>query len=81
MVCMINYATEDSQCKFPNMVNMTNHATRRFTAAMTIVIRPGKTNHVGTSEMHFVAPYHRYTHTLSKDSDNIRGARSAFPHS
>ena len=37
-----------------------------------IVTSSGKTDHVGTtSEMHFVAPYHRYIHTLLKHSDNI----------
>ena len=44
--------------------------------------RPGKTDHVGTSEMHFVAPYHtvhKYIHTLSKHSDNItRGGQVCF---
>ena len=44
--------------------------------------RFGKTDYFGiTSETHFIAPYHRYTHTLSKYSDRItRETRSAFPH-
>ena len=44
------------------------------------VTRPWKINHVGTtSEMHFVASYHRYTHTLSKYSNNItRGDQICF---
>ena len=31
----------------------------------------GKTDHFGTSEMHFIAPSHAYTHTLSKHSDRM----------
>ena len=35
------------------------------TMVIPYVTKPGKTDHVGTtSEMHFVAPYHRYIHTL-----------------
>ena len=44
------------------------------------VTRSGKTDHVcATSEMHFVAPYHRYIHALSKHSDKItRGGQVCF---
>ena len=35
----------------------------------TFVTGFGKTDHFDTSEMHFIAPYHRYNHTLSKYSD------------
>ena len=40
----------------------------------------GKTNHVrATNEMHFVAPYYRYIHTLSKHSDKIiKGGQVCF---
>ena len=36
------------------------------------ITRSGKTDHLcTTSEMHFVAPYHGYVHTLSKQSHEI----------
>ena len=39
-------------------------------ATYLLMTRFGKTDHFGTtSEMHFIAPYHRYTHALSKYND------------
>ena len=49
----------------------------------TYVTRFEKTNHFNTTgEMHFSAPYHRYTHALSKNIDRIKtDCKVYFPQS
>ena len=43
------------------------------------VTRSEKTDHLHTSEMHFVAPYYRYIHTLSKHSDKNLSDNMRWP--